>query len=338
MESAVHSEATVAPQIPLIVYVDQDSERRQAAEFVLNEVGAGVDLAVVARLAEAEPHLNRHRDGIAVLIVSYPVSDGDGLIGELERLRGRYPTVPIIAAFPPGVSHLTAPVFSQLVFQVISHDKMFAEAGAPLHQMVLQGLQESARRRVQDLLGRHTAQILASANRLWEKRTHGYIDRMLALWEWLAPYVAVSLMDREMVRVAIALYSIPDRYTTTERSEDGRNRRFSAIASGMLGGLDGLGPVRDALADLNEDWDGGGVPAGKKGEQISLLARLIAPIDAFDEWVVLDHLTPRSALERLKREDVKREDVVLFDPQVVTAFGQMMRKHGQEVEELYRVR
>lgn len=334
MESAVSSEApTAGYQIPLIVYVDQDPERRRAAEFVLNDVGAGVDLAVVARIVEAEPHLNRHRDGIAVLLVSYPISDGDGLVGELERLRGLYPIVPIIAAFPPGVRHLTAPVFSQLVFQVISHDEMFAEAGAPLHKMVLQGLQESARRRVQDLLGRHTLQVLARANRLWAKRVHGYTERMLALWERLAPYVAISLMDREMVRVAIALYSIPDRYTTMERSEDGRNRRFSAIAGGMLAGLDGLGPVREALADLHEDWDGKGIPAGKQGEQISLLARLMAAIDAFDEWVELDHLTVQSAWERLKREAG-----VLFDPQVVTAFGQMMRDHLREVDDLYRVR
>ncbi|AET70746.1 diguanylate cyclase (GGDEF) domain-containing protein [Desulfosporosinus orientis DSM 765] len=95
-------------------------------------------------------------------------------------------------------------------------------------------------------------------------------------------------------------------------------QRHSEIGFRMAQAIDEL-LVADAILALRERWDGTGYPRGLKGDQIPLLSRLIAIVDAFD---VMTHSRPyrlaksqEEAINELKKEHGKQ-----FDPHLTDVF------------------
>ena len=87
--------------------------------------------------------------------------------------------------------------------------------------------------------------------------------------------------------------------------------------------LPDLAPISEAILAHHEWWDGNGYPRGLKGEEIPLVARIIALVDAYD---VMTHdrpykpaMTPQEALEELLRCAGTQ-----FDPHLVQVFVEMM--------------
>lgn len=89
---------------------------------------------------------------------------------------------------------------------------------------------------------------------------------------------------------------------------------------------DHLGPVvRDVVLHHHERWDGSGYPRGLKGEEIPLLARILAVADAY-EAMTADRpyrraLSPEEAALRIQRGAGSQ-----FDPEVVEAFLRALRR------------
>lgn len=87
------------------------------------------------------------------------------------------------------------------------------------------------------------------------------------------------------------------------------------------------GKVADAIADHHECWNGAGYPAGKRGDEIGLAARILAVADEYDvlrsaraykpEWGVAEAV---SAIER--------ESGTRFDPRVVQALVRLVANGG----------
>lgn len=80
-----------------------------------------------------------------------------------------------------------------------------------------------------------------------------------------------------------------------------------------------LGPIEGIVLHHHERWDGTGYPRGLRGEEIPLLARIVAVADAY-EAMTSDRpyrpgLLPEEALERIRRGAGSQ-----FDPEVVEAF------------------
>ncbi|MGI5920459.1 MAG: HD domain-containing phosphohydrolase [Syntrophomonadaceae bacterium] len=77
--------------------------------------------------------------------------------------------------------------------------------------------------------------------------------------------------------------------------------------------------VADCILAHHERWDGTGYPNGLKGEQIPLLARIIAIIDAYD---VITHDVPyKPALSSQQAlEELERCSGTQFDPELVKVF------------------
>ena len=84
-----------------------------------------------------------------------------------------------------------------------------------------------------------------------------------------------------------------------------------------------LAPISGAILAHHEWWDGSGYPRGLKGEEIPLIARIIALVDAYD---VMIHGRPyRPAMTKKQViEEIRRVAGKQFDPRLVEVFTQML--------------
>jgi putative nucleotidyltransferase with HDIG domain len=102
-------------------------------------------------------------------------------------------------------------------------------------------------------------------------------------------------------------------------------RLHPKVAYDVLYPIEYLRPALDIPYSHHERWDGTGYPRGLKGEEIPLAARIFSVVDvwdamtsdrpyrpAMDHQVVIDHIFQQSG--------------VMFDPQVVEAFWNVIRK------------
>lgn len=83
-----------------------------------------------------------------------------------------------------------------------------------------------------------------------------------------------------------------------------------------------IGYLAEHVLSHHERYDGKGYPAGLKGKEITLLARIVAVADSFDAMTSKrPYNHPMSVEEAL--EEIGRNSGTQFDPQVVQAFTQM---------------
>ncbi|UMZ73496.1 HD domain-containing phosphohydrolase [Natranaerofaba carboxydovora] len=83
--------------------------------------------------------------------------------------------------------------------------------------------------------------------------------------------------------------------------------------------------IAEGIASHHERWDGKGYPKGLKGEEIPLLARIIAIIDAYD--VMTTGRTYQEAKTKEEAlEEIKRCAGTQFDPELAHAFVELMEE------------
>jgi putative nucleotidyltransferase with HDIG domain len=117
-----------------------------------------------------------------------------------------------------------------------------------------------------------------------------------------------------------------------ELSEEQRAtmRGHPSIGARILEPIRAFRPALGVVAQHHERWDGGGYPEGLAGEEIDLLARVLAVADAYDAMVSTrpyrDSLDPRDAILYIENNRGSH-----FDPRVVDAFLRLMARSGAEV-------
>lgn len=101
-------------------------------------------------------------------------------------------------------------------------------------------------------------------------------------------------------------------------------RRHPVIGAEMLRTILAMAPVADAVLYHHERWDGKGYPDGLKGEEIPLLARVIALADAWGamtaERPYRNVLSSSEALERIVKAAGSQ-----FDPVLVEVFASLFK-------------
>ena len=104
-------------------------------------------------------------------------------------------------------------------------------------------------------------------------------------------------------------------------------RRHPQAGATLVGRLDGYGPVADTILYHHERMDGLGYPAGLIGNEIPILARLLAVCETFDVLTAPDSyrepLTVEAALAELRRAAGTQ-----FDRGVVEAFVTLVEREG----------
>jgi putative nucleotidyltransferase with HDIG domain len=103
------------------------------------------------------------------------------------------------------------------------------------------------------------------------------------------------------------------------REEFEEMKRHAVLGAEILAPVEALRPILPAIRYHHERWHGGGYPEGLRGEDIPLLARIVAVADTFDALTTQRiYQAPYSAEEAL--EIVRDLAGQGFDPHVVDAF------------------
>jgi signal transduction histidine kinase len=154
-------------------------------------------------------------------------------------------------------------------------------------------------------------------------------ERVLDYARAVARHLDPTLLSRPEFLYGLLLYDI-GKIGVTEAvlSKTGgltdKERRaaqaHSEIGADLLTSVGVLQPAIDAVRSHHERWDGSGYPDGLKGQQIPILARIIAVVDSFDAMTVNRPWREALSLDAA-RAQVEQGAGTAFDPSVVEAFG-----------------
>jgi len=183
-----------------------------------------------------------------------------------------------------------------------------------------------------------TLSALAAAVETKDVYTRGHSERVARLCDLIAGSLVLSHQDTEALRFAGILHdigklAIPTRVLRDTDQPSGAD--LAAIADHaargveMVRGIDFLAGSTEAILHHHERMDGLGYPDGLVGEQIPLLARIIAVADAFDSLTTSRvHRQARSVQEALTQ--LHERAGTQLDPLVVAALERSLVRHGWE--------
>lgn len=164
-------------------------------------------------------------------------------------------------------------------------------------------------------------------------------ERVLDYARAVARHLDPTLLSRPEFLYGLLLYDIGKiGVTESVLSKTGglteKERRaaeaHSEIGADLLTSVGVLQPAIDAVRSHHERWDGSGYPDGLQGQEIPILARIIAVVDSFDAMTVDRPYREALSLEEAKAQ-IERDSGKAFDPTVVEAF----RRAWSEVSEVF---
>ena len=224
-----------------------------------------------------------------------------------------------------GVLHLDrrilAPPFTEADLKLA--DAMAAHVSA--------GIECSLLLRAQRDLFLKTITTLADMVELRDKYTGGHTRRVTAYATMLGEKMDLPEDQMERIRIGTPLHDIgkigisdailqkPGRLTAKEFAE---MQTHTTLGAQYLGGIPELAPIIPIVRNHHERWDGTGYPDRLAGEQIPLLARIVAVCDAFDA-ITSDrpyHENQKGKPPEYGFAEIARQKGRQFDPQCATAF------------------
>jgi HD-GYP domain-containing protein (c-di-GMP phosphodiesterase class II) len=180
-----------------------------------------------------------------------------------------------------------------------------------------------------------TLRALVTAVETKDPSNSGHSDRTAQLAQWLAETLGLGHKEIQDVRTAAMLHDIgkvcvPSKVLRARRplTDDElvvlAEHALSAVE--LVQGIDFVAGSVDGIAHHHERFDGRGYPAGLKGEDIPLTARLVAVADTFD--TLTTSRTYRAAFSvDAALEVVTARAGTQFDPAVVDALKRVLVRH-----------
>ena len=128
--------------------------------------------------------------------------------------------------------------------------------------------------------------------------------------------IGTPLHDIGKIGIDDAILRKPDRLSPEEYRAI---QKHTVKGDEILATIPDLAPVRPIVRSHHERWDGQGYPDGLAGEEISLLARIVAVADAFDA-MTYDRPYRKALPTEAAFAEVARQSGKQFDPQCVVGF------------------
>ena len=161
---------------------------------------------------------------------------------------------------------------------------------------------------------------------LRDAETGNHSKEVLEIGTSIAKQIGIKedqiLMDSLLLH-DIGKIGIPDnillKKTSLTKEEKARMDEHPLIGKKLLESFSNFKDVADIIFAHQEHWDGSGYPRGLKGEEIPLIARIIAVADAFH---AMTNTRPyRQAMrEEEAINELKKNSGTQFDPKMVEAF------------------
>ncbi len=170
---------------------------------------------------------------------------------------------------------------------------------------------------------------LASALNFHDRRTRGHSERSRAMADLISEELRLSPAEANEVRWGAFLHDIgkllvpadilnkagtptPQEWAVLHRHPEEGAKLVEPLRHFLESGV-------DAVGGHHESYDGSGYPLGLSGEQIPLVARIVAVADSFEVMTaVRSYKRPMSA--QAARAELVRKSGTQFDPRVVRAF------------------
>ena len=150
--------------------------------------------------------------------------------------------------------------------------------------------------------------------------------------------LGVPREDMEVTRQTALLHdvgkvAIPDEILSKpeplDESEWAFMQRHTIIGERIISAAPALEAVATLVRSTHERYDGRGYPDGLAGDDIPLIARIVAVCDAYDAMVT--NRTYRRAFDRSRAiSEVRRSSGTQFDPKVVEAFVSALEAVGSD--------
>ncbi len=280
---------------------------------VLTLVQYGLNtLATVAYSACETGHARFHlsRESLVWTAVTQMAGAGAAALFYYARQGGRFPFL-ALGLLMIGLVHLLYRFDRQR-----SDETKHVEAAKLLHMHEIADLHMN------------TIEALAIAIDAKDQTTHGHVRRTQIYALELGKLLEIKDDELRALRAGALLHDIgklavpeyilnkPGKLTAAEFE---KMKIHTVVGGDIVKRVNFPYPVEDIIRFHHEKWDGTGYPRGLKGEQIPLVARIIAVVDFYDA----------TRCDRPYRVGMKREDSLAlllsmaktsFDPQVVEMF------------------
>jgi putative two-component system response regulator len=287
-----------------VLVIDDEQIIRDLMLEILEEAGyeaVGAPTAEQALELLADPEFK--------LVVSDVIMPGLSGLELLEEVRARRPSLPVVLVTGAGtystLSEALARGADGLVMKPFSHGE-FRDAVASALERSHRSEEEVGERIVLPAL----ATALANAIEARDAATHGHCERLATLACWLAERTGRPPHDVQTVRLGAILHDvgkigIPDRILLKAEAFEGQEleimQAHPEIGDRLLEPLTLLESVRPIVLHHHERWDGNGYPAGLLGEEIPLLARIVAVADAVEAmWADRPYRGPLTVAEIIR--------------------------------------
>lgn len=137
------------------------------------------------------------------------------------------------------------------------------------------------------------------------------------------------LHDIGKIGISDAILQKPGRLTPSERTE---MQRHPVTGYRFLAGLDYLEAARNIILQSHERWDGQGYPAGLKGAEVVMGARIFRVADTLDAITTDRAYRVRSSFAQARAE-IQRCAGSDFDPAVVDAYASVRDEEWAELSD-----
>jgi diguanylate cyclase (GGDEF)-like protein len=134
--------------------------------------------------------------------------------------------------------------------------------------------------------------------------------------------VAGLLHDVGKIGIPVGILEKPSALTEDERRYV---QTHPGVGGAILSTLSNLEELVPLIVHHHEHYDGNGYPDGMKGEEIDLLARILAAADAADAMLSPRPYRPALSLEHALSE-VQRQSGAQFDPDVSEALAEVLKE------------
>lgn len=178
-----------------------------------------------------------------------------------------------------------------------------------------------------------TVQSLANAIEANDKYTRGHCERVSCLSTDIARKMGLREKDIHVLEFASILHDIgkigvPSDILNKEgkltSEEFDMIKKHPTIGFEILSDVDFLSESRKVLLEHHERIDGKGYPRGLKGENISLLAKIISVADAYDAMTSTRPYRKTPLTKEQAIEELKKGKGTQFDGEVVDNFIQLL--------------